>query len=683
MNIEIFRLYKNGFRCFDATPTNVTWKFDSDVDDITENTIYFNSNGNEMSLGSKLSNVIIKNSKPNFLNDESSYISFLNSNNTISYNISLIMSDAAGLDGKVIEIGNSNGIIFGQYRNKNNIISKFIENAKIGTADKNLFNVSFTLYKQTSDKDTISFDGLYVTIYDIAGNAFTFTDFKDFTFIDKSPEDFADSISRLKLNFFDTYPANLFIPNGIIGKTSINVNNLNEDQNFSIVIGLENDSLGYLVDGTYTSALDNSNAQQKVDGIQSTGYVKAYAYLKSNLRADYDALIKAKSIVYGSLGKWITECETNIRKIDPTPFVPNFVQSEKYFDFASFFATYLNTMFPSLDSDCKIGILEKTQRIGEFKSPAMCENVYLSKFGKEYGSEININLNTLDKIVEIKNKYGVYTSDSYTILKKLNEALPTINMKKGTEKSFQLIFRILGLNCTLIPMYRNKITGQYFEEGDSSINDNCYLSSHFSIKLENENYIVEILPYLYDIILSIIPINRVLDDIKIISVNSMKNGTVNLSDSFSAISSNKKFRKMTFNWNSENVSFEFSGNQGLIKFPIFSKNSSYLNYDATSDKATKNSLWYFLALNRSKSNYPAFIMTFYNNLNAINGIAIADISDVSFNGNNIYVNIESSRNLPFFYSYLQNSNTCSISFAFTPEDSDFCYTCPWDAIQYF
>ena len=203
---------------------------------------------------------------------------------------------------------------------------------------------------------------------DTTPNAFTFTDFKDFTFIDKSPEDFADSISRLKLNFFDTYPANLFIPNGIIGKTSINVNNLNEDQNFSIVIGLENDSLGYLVDGTYTSALDNSNAQQKVDGIQSTGYVKAYAYLKSNLRADYDALIKAKSIVYGSLGKWITECETNIRKIDPTPFVPNFVQSEKYFDFASFFATYLNTMFPSLDSDCKIGILEKTQRIGEFKS---------------------------------------------------------------------------------------------------------------------------------------------------------------------------------------------------------------------------------------------------------------------------------------------------------------------------
>ena len=39
MNIEIFRLYKNGFRCFDATPTNVTWKFDSDVDNITENTI--------------------------------------------------------------------------------------------------------------------------------------------------------------------------------------------------------------------------------------------------------------------------------------------------------------------------------------------------------------------------------------------------------------------------------------------------------------------------------------------------------------------------------------------------------------------------------------------------------------------------------------------------------------------
>ena len=126
MNIEIFRLYKNGFRCFDATPTNVTWKFDSDVDNITENTIYFNSNGNEMSLGSKLSNVIIKNSKPNFLNDESSYISFLNNNNTISYNISLIMSDAAGLDGKVIEIGNSNGIIFGQYRNKNNIISKML-----------------------------------------------------------------------------------------------------------------------------------------------------------------------------------------------------------------------------------------------------------------------------------------------------------------------------------------------------------------------------------------------------------------------------------------------------------------------------------------------------------------------------------------------------------------------------
>ena len=42
MNIEIFRLYKNGFRCFDATPTNVTWKFDSDVDNITENTIKIN-----------------------------------------------------------------------------------------------------------------------------------------------------------------------------------------------------------------------------------------------------------------------------------------------------------------------------------------------------------------------------------------------------------------------------------------------------------------------------------------------------------------------------------------------------------------------------------------------------------------------------------------------------------------
>ena len=546
----------------------------------------FDSNGSEYNLGSSIKNIVLDYEGPQFVHDYSSYTS-IKIDGTASVHIKLELSDALGLDCHKFQIGffygtekesvlyeskhvfdeesipageinwytqfnyaydgslkpivetegenlvtyDGNWFIYSNGNNENyyvdfniNLSGDSTEGA-LGLAYKDLSKGIYQTYEEFNSGN------LFIKVWDLAGNAYVFTGLKPLIYIPWTYEEFADLLEQLELYFYDTYPANMFLGENVIGKTTILVKNTNkeisEKYGLETILKLDNDSIGYLAD--ITKIVDDYDLTEDVDGIDSVGYVKAFAYLYSYvLDVDITNFIRAETLVKGSLGPWVKECEDNTRKISEERYVPDFAKGSKLHEFMKFLVTFLNTAWCPLDKDCRIGLLEKIARIGDFNDIDKIEYPAISYWSDDRGNELDFDKSAIEAICSMSKRYSKLDNDVESCIRTLYRKLPAINMYKGTIDCFNILFNTLGIQADLIPLW-SKNTGEgseiwlpeYYYNKDKNnpeawnpqIDDTYYLSSHLELRVSGylAYDLIDIASSLVKLAKSILPVVRVIE----------------------------------------------------------------------------------------------------------------------------------------------------------------------------
>lgn len=269
----------------------------------------------------------------------------------------------------------------------------------------------------------------------------------------------------------------------------------------------------------------------KIDGILHTGYVQIFANLlftssyssqvTSEAAKNYiEKRIYNSTVSYATDGEWLTECPNN-KKINLEPFVPMYLKESQYFDFVKFTENFLNTMFYSNDTNCKVGILKKIEDLRTLHNIDELDRIFFNDFAKHFGSTIKIDERNLVDILTIFGDKNKKTYDEEDLTKYIREAyriLPYYNRIKGTDESIKLILSTFGCSCEIIYKWLSKLEGEdeLFENIEDKIDkDKYYLSSHFNIDLGIKNYRIEeyvdIIQPIRELVFSIKPITRVFD----------------------------------------------------------------------------------------------------------------------------------------------------------------------------
>jgi hypothetical protein len=327
-----------------------------------------------------------------------------------------------------------------------------------------------------------------------------------------------------------------------IGRTTAVVENRNVDLaklGLTVKIGLAGDSVGYLdpsgrEEETYDPALDQESLTtiQKIDGIDRSGYVHVFAYMDSGvdpisceisgedikltLDKNFGQRVKNATWAEGTLGKFITECADNTRKLFVEPFIPSVLKHEELFGLCKMFERYLNTMYTKMSGDCRIGILEKTHRISEFKNIDKVEPELIGYFAREHGSELTMTDEDIRKASEVLKKYAVDNFNTTDIVervyRRLYRLLPYIDQRKGNFSSFDLIFNVLGISAKIYPLWEDPFDSSKMRKKEDAGKD-WMLSGHDSLEL-SEKYdkedVQNLAEFTYKAAKSILPITRVI-----------------------------------------------------------------------------------------------------------------------------------------------------------------------------
>lgn len=565
---------------------NASAPYENDLD----GTIYFDSSAGEYRVYSTQKNVVLDYVAPRLLSYTGNFTAFETDEHGHSgrhtghemWTLEMLIKDDSGIDGDVYNIYSLSpeGERWETHIERSRKESEGPYWPAVTTIDSNGVYVEIeqspvdkTLYKVYIEidpervrliecNDFIKYFKLDFEFFDIAGNILSGPLDKVFVKYNITEEQLLAMIKRLELGFVDTYPASMIIDENTIGKTTIAVSNPNHDKladfGFKIKIGLREGSVGYLSGVTEEDRLEIDgrtmlvSATQLVDGIDRSGYVKAYAYLDGNidelncsfsgetisfeLDKDLSAQIQAKTYVEGDLGPFVSECDDNKRKLYVDPFVPGVLKNEGIFGLCKLFERYLNTMYTPLDKDCRIGILEKIHRISEFKNPDACEAPLLTNFASEHGSELAFNYEDVKEAADVLAKYEdkdlrqTKEELAETIYRRYYSILPYIDRWKGTPKSIELLYRVLGIKARLIPLWEgptHEMIPEY-EVADSTTNmlkpnprvgDDFRLSSHLTIALTSAEIstadMKKLSDFAFKAVKSILPVNRVISDVKI------------------------------------------------------------------------------------------------------------------------------------------------------------------------
>lgn len=565
---------------------NASAPYENDLD----GTIYFDSSAGEYRVYSTQKNVVLDYVPPRLLSYTGNFTAFESDEHGHSgrhtghemWTLEMLIKDDSGIDGDVYNIYSLSpeGERWATHIERSRKESEGPYWPAVTQIDSNDVYVEIqqspvdkTLYKVYIEidpervrliecNDFISYFKLDFEFFDIAGNTLSGPLDKVFVKYNITEEQLLAMVKRLELGFVDTYPASMVIDENTIGKTTIAVSNPNHDKladfGFKIKIGLREGSVGYLSGVTEEDRLEIDgrtmlvSATQLVDGIDRSGYVKAYSYLDGNidelncsfsgetisfeLDKDLSAQIQAKTYVEGDLGPFVSECDDNKRKLYVDPFIPGVLKNEGIFGLCKLFERYLNTMYTPLDKDCRIGILEKIHRISEFKNPDACEAPLLTNFASEHGSELAFNYEDVKEAAEVLAKYEdkdlrqTKEELAETIYRRYYSILPYIDRWKGTPKSIELLYRVLGIKARLIPLWEgptHDLIPEY-EIADSSTNklkpnprvgDDYRLTSHLSIALTSAEIstadMKKLSDFAFKAVKSILPVNRVISDVKI------------------------------------------------------------------------------------------------------------------------------------------------------------------------
>lgn len=640
MKIEVFKELERRGRFFDAVnPTYVSWMFNSENHRDGENappfrnggfvnelapyaedlpdTIYFDSISGEYKLYSTQRNVVIDCSKPRLLNYTGTFTAFNSTER--EWNLEILLKDDSGIDSGAFKIWTDGGNLYRSSRKNSQspdyppivdridaVRAEFVQSP----VDKTLYKINITidpnnssissLLKSCNEDANFKYLKLHYQFFDIAGNSIdNASDPIIFLKYDISEDALISEISKLKLSFVDTYPESMFVDSDTIGKTTavaVNTNTAVDLYGFKTKIGLLNGSVGYLSGIATVDDTDSHITTQVIDGIDHSGYVKAYAYLDGeidnieceisgdtiafNLDKDIAARIRAATYVEAELGPFISECSDNKRKLSVEPFIPGVLKNEKIYGLCKLFERYLNTMYTPFGGDCRIGILEKVHRISEFKNPDACEARLLPKFAEEHGSELIFNYEDVKEAAGIIAKYEdenvQQTTEQLTdaIYRRYYSILPYVDRWKGTSKSIELLYRVIGISAYLVPLWEGP-THDLLEE--SAAGSDYRLTSHLRLILESDLYSIQDMKKLSNFALkavkSILPVNRVISEVRTRDkYNSDENKLFLFNISTTIDKSPSKPEKISFAWKCRNlisISSDMSNSTFDIAIPMY------------------------------------------------------------------------------------------------------------------
>jgi hypothetical protein len=595
-----------------------------------EGTIYFDSEAGNYRVYSTQKNVVIDYAPPSLLSYNGSFAAFKESESGHGiWKLEMLIRDDSGVDSDVYSlysVTTEHGRLPLVVKSRKHEGSeapywpaKVLETTsgvyvevKQSPIDKTMYKISIEIdpsdpevqEKLSRCNEYIDYLNLDFEFYDIAGNVLTGPLPKPFVKYNISESVLLKSVRRLQLGFTDTYPPSMLIDDSTIGKTTISVSNPSEAISafgFHVKIGLRDGSVGYLSGSTSEEILQIGSetkivtAVQNVDGIDRSGYIKAFAYLDGTIEnldceisgetisfeldEDLSAQIRSMSYVEGDLGPFVAECEDNKRKLYVEPFVPSVLKNESIYGLCKLFERYLNTMYTPMSNDCRIGILEKIHRISEFKNPDDCEAALLPNFAEEYGSELTFNYEDVRDAASILAKYEdkdlreTKERLAESIYRRFYSILPYVDRWKGTARSIEMLYRVLGIDAELKPLWEGP-TGEkvYEEQADSDYS----LTSHIGISLTSEVISTSDMKKLSDFAMkavkSILPVNRVVSDVSVYDVFRSDMSDLFLFSTLSMLDKRPredKPEKILFAWKCKSMdNASVSTNSAFVEIPI-------------------------------------------------------------------------------------------------------------------
>lgn len=283
-----------------------------------------------------------------------------------------------------------------------------------------------------------------ITVTDIAGNIGTYTAAGyviSSVPIDKIPPVIA---------FSNSSPVDKQLTSASIGSIHVRV-----VDNYSMAASPSNfilteDSIGE-IDYSSMIAIDSRTVEFDVINIVESGYVIV------------SAIDDARNATVASDGMWVSTCSDG-KKINITNFLPSHLRESETYDLMKFFEDFLNSMYYNKSTGCNISILEKINRLKDFKDIDALDSDYFQFFAKHFGYEVDVNRESIGMFSTTTDDTEI---DNYIRLSLKN--LPNFNRLKSSEDAVSIMLFSFGVIADIVYLWSNDYKNNW--AGESRYNN--------------------------------------------------------------------------------------------------------------------------------------------------------------------------------------------------------------------
>lgn len=401
----------------DATIASQPFTIDEDKTHYSQNTIFLDSDPDEIYMTSTVETVVIDNTPPEIVKANIQYTTVLQ-----DHRCQITFKSDTFLDVRQLKINVGDDLILYSIDRKSGerksaFISEIILN-KIGDE----YTFEFYLPQDDALISALNEHQLHIKVWDIAGNCCEYTTGGEFdsgnpydttygkcTTSSKwinvndqtcGAEEELYAIQALEITFIKYEPEDKVVTLQQEGKTNVMVYNPTKAYwPIEPHVELASGSIGYLDESTKSYDPNTGIMTFQVNNITDTGDVIVHAWLAVTNTIIYET-IKTATEATAALGPWLAVDEG--RKYKLTSYVPKLLTDEKFKDFVKYTELFLNTCMTSLDSGRYISILEKVARINNFNDIQAIERKLLDQFRVTYNVEVNPNYEDLKTYLENK-----------------------------------------------------------------------------------------------------------------------------------------------------------------------------------------------------------------------------------------------------------------------------------------
>lgn len=379
-------------------------KYDSD-------TIFLDSELNDIYLSSSVETVVIDTTPPEFIREKIYYTTVYE-----DHKCEITFKSDSFLDVRQLKLNIGDDIVLYDANRKTNTIttqippSLYISDIILNKV-KDEYTFTFYVFKDVSVDALLNQHQLTITVWDIAGNTTSYTTNGKWITILPDPKEIEETVFDkqqrlfdllpLEIEFLDWIPETKIIEPNVEGYTTVRIYNPNiAFRPIQPNVILEDNSLGIIDPNSMRYNEHDGTLVFKVTNIIETGdvIVKTWLVVDNTEICDY---VRANTETTGTLGPWIAVGEG--RKYKLKGYVPKMLSDDKFYNYIEFVETFLNTCLSGADeNNRRISILEKIARINNFNDITKIEKKFLDIYKNTYNIEVDPNLSDLKYYLEHK-----------------------------------------------------------------------------------------------------------------------------------------------------------------------------------------------------------------------------------------------------------------------------------------